>query len=161
MSSHTYNAKDVEPVVVQMNREIRALLTERTAINRRIDTIRKALVGLATLMGDEILKETIQYCSRKSRRGKNGITGACRVVLMNSENPLPAKEVYQQVCLKEPALLADYTTPMTPLYAVLGRLVKRGEVRIVTDASGRRAWQWIHAPSVRLDHGELETPNYI
>ena len=160
MSSGPYSIKDVEPVVAQMNREIRTLLTERSAINRRIDTIRKALVGLATLMGDDVLKETLECSESRSRRGKNGITRACRMVLMNSGNPLLAKEVYQQVCLDQPTLLVDYSTPMTPLYAVLGRLVKQGEARIVADENGRHAWQWIQRPSLQVDRQATETANY-
>ncbi len=150
MPSSPYRAQDVEPVVSQMNREIRTLLNERSAINRRIDTIRKALVGLATLMEDDVLKETLEYSDGRSRNSKNGITRACRLVLINAENPLSAKELYKQVGHHEPALLADCDTPMTPLYAALGRLVRRGEARIVTDESGRRAWQWIQQPTVSV-----------
>jgi hypothetical protein len=54
MPSGSYNSKDVELVIVQMNRRIRTLLSEREAINKRIDTIKKTLVGLATVVGDDV-----------------------------------------------------------------------------------------------------------
>jgi hypothetical protein len=154
MPFRPYSAKDkdVEFVAIQMSREIRTLLTERNAINRRIDTIKKALVGLASLIGDEILKETLDNAAPKTRRGKNGITRACRMVLMNSENPLSAREVRERVCLEEPMLLADYRLPMTPIYAVLGRLVKRGEVCMLHNQNGRRTWRWIQPPSGPARH---------
>ena len=149
MPFRPYSAKDkdVEFVAVQMSREIRTLLAERSAINRRIDTIKKALVGLAPLVGDEILKETLDNAAPQPRRGKNGITRACRMVLMNSENPLSAREVHERVCREDPMLLADYRIPMTPIYAVLGRLVKRGEVCLAYGEKGRRTWGWIQAAS--------------
>jgi hypothetical protein len=54
-------------MVVQMNREIRTLLTEREAINKRIDTIKKALVGLATLVGDDVLFGSANLERRSNR----------------------------------------------------------------------------------------------
>lgn len=155
MSPRPYNAKDVEPVVVQMNREIKTLLTERSTINRRIDMIRKALVGLATLMGEEGFKETLQP-GDKSRRVKNGITRTCRMVLMNSGTPLMAKDLYERICLEHPTLLASHSAPIMSLYAVLGRLVKRGEARIVADVKGRRCWQWIQQPSAHVNCQAVE-----
>lgn len=147
-------------MVVQMKREIRTLLTKRNAINKRIDTIRKALVGMATLVGDDVLKETFEYSNSKPGRGKNGITRACQRVLINSEHPMPARELYRQVCLEEPTLLADYRGAVTPLYTILGRLVKRGEARIVADENGVRAWQWIQRPCFQMDEHSAETHDY-
>ena len=127
-----------------MNREIKTLLAEREVINKRIDTIKKALVGLATLVGDDVLKETLEHGERNSAPSRNGITKACRSVLMNAENPLLAKEVYEQVCRERPNLWEGHDAPMNSLYAVLSRLVKRGEIQMLANENGRRTWQWVH-----------------
>jgi hypothetical protein len=149
MPSRPYNSKDVEPVVVQMNREIRTLLTESEAINKRIDNIKKALVGLATLVGDDVLAETLGP-------GKSGITKACRHLLMNAENPLLAREVYELLCQQRPGLLASHDSTMISLYAVLTRLVKRGEIRILVGENGQRTWQWIGESCGQVEKGSVE-----
>jgi Fe2+ or Zn2+ uptake regulation protein len=156
MPSRPYNSKDVEPVVVQMNREIRTLLTEREAINKRIDAIKKALVGLATLVGDDVLKETLEHGERSSAPSRSGITKACRGVLMNAENPLLAKEVYEQVRRERPNLWKGHDAPMTSLYAVLSRLVKRGEIQVLANENGRRTWQWVHESCGQMKNESAE-----
>jgi len=48
--------KDVEPVVGQLQSQLRVLNLERTAIAQRIGTIRKTIAGLADLFGSDVLR---------------------------------------------------------------------------------------------------------
>jgi len=48
--------KDVEPIVGQLQSQLRVLQLERTAIAQRIGTIRKTIAGLADLFGSDVLR---------------------------------------------------------------------------------------------------------
>jgi hypothetical protein len=48
--------KDVEPIVGQLQSQLRVLNLERTAIAQRIGTIRKTIAGLADLFGSDVLR---------------------------------------------------------------------------------------------------------
>lgn len=48
--------KDVEPIVGQLQSQLRVLQLERTAIVQRIGMIKKTIAGLADLFGSDVLR---------------------------------------------------------------------------------------------------------
>jgi hypothetical protein len=48
--------KDLEPVVDQLQSQLRILKLERTAIVQRIGTIKKTIAGLADLFGSDVIR---------------------------------------------------------------------------------------------------------
>lgn len=137
----------VEEVVRQAHEELRQLLQQRTEVMRRIGTIKQTIAGLANLFGDGVLSdELLEMVDRKSSGRQPGFTKACRIVLMESNRALSARDVCDRILEKAPPLLARHKDPMASVTTVLNRLVAYSEARAVTLENGRRAWQWVADP---------------
>jgi chorismate mutase len=134
----------VEEVVRQAHEELRQLLQQRAEVMRRIGTIKQTIAGLANLFGDAVLSdELLELVDRKSSGRQPGFTKACRMVLMDANRALSARDVCDRIQEKAPPLLARHKDPMASVTTVLNRLVAYGEARAVALDSGRRAWQWV------------------
>jgi len=134
----------VHEVVRQAHEELRQLLQQRAEVMRRIGTIKQTISGLANLFGDSVLSdELLEMVDRKSGGRQPGFTKACRMVLMEANRALSAREVCDRIQQKTPPLLARHKDPMASVTTVLNRLVAYGEARAVTLDKGRRAWQWV------------------
>lgn len=138
----------VSEVVKAAHEELRQLLKQRAEIMKRIGTVKQTIVGLANLFGDDVLTdELLELIDRKSNGRQPGFTKACRMVLMESERPLGAREVCEQIQRKIPPVLLRHKDPLASVTTVLNRLVDYGEARTVIRENGRRAWQWVADPS--------------
>jgi hypothetical protein len=134
----------VEEVVRQAHEELRQLLQQRAEVMRRIGTIKQTIAGLANLFGDAVLsEELLELVDRKSSGRQPGFTKACRMVLMDANRALSARDVCDRIQEKAPPLLARHKDPMASVTTVLNRLVAYGEARAVALENGRRAWQWV------------------
>jgi hypothetical protein len=134
----------VQEVVRQAHEELRQLLQQRAEVMRRIGTIKQTIAGLANLFGDAVLSdELLELVDRKSSGRQPGFTKACRMVLMDANRALSARDVCDRLQQKAPPMLARHKDPMASVTTVLNRLVAYGEARAVSLDSGRRAWQWV------------------
>jgi hypothetical protein len=134
----------VEEVVRQAHEELRQLLQQRAEVMRRIGTIKQTIAGLANLFGDGVLSdELLELVDRKSSGRQPGFTKACRMVLMDANRALSARDVCDRIQQKAPPMLARHKDPMASVTTVLNRLVAYGEAKAVALENGRRAWQWV------------------
>ena len=143
----------VREVVKAAHDELRQLMRQRADIMKRIGTVKQTIVGLANLFGDQVLTdELLELVDRKSNGRQPGFTKACRMVLMESEQPLGARDVCEQIQQKVPAILLRHKDPLASVTTVLNRLVEYGEARSVVKENGRRAWQWVADPAQGIAH---------
>src|ERR1700692_2492653 len=134
----------VEEVVRQAHEELRQLLQQRAEVMRRIATIKQTIAGLANLFGDEVLSdELLELVDRKSSGRQPGFTKACRMILIDSNRALSARDVCDRLLDKVPPMLARHKDPMASVTTVLNRLVAYGEAQAVSLDNGRRAWEWV------------------
>ncbi|MFZ0319463.1 MAG: hypothetical protein WAL56_10085 [Candidatus Sulfotelmatobacter sp.] len=134
----------VHEVVRQAHQELRQLLQQRAEVMRRIGTIKQTIAGLANLFGDEVLSdELLEMVDRKSGGRQPGFTKACRMILMDANRALSARDVCERIRQKSPAMMARHKDPMASVTTVLNRLVAYGEAKAVALENGRRAWQWV------------------
>ena len=134
----------VHEVVRQAHEELRQLLQQRSEVMRRIGTIKQTIAGLANLFGDDVLSdELLELVDRKSSGRQPGFTKACRMILMDSNRALSARDVCDRLQEKSPPMMARHKDPMASVTTVLNRLVAYGEAKAVSLANGRRAWQWV------------------
>jgi hypothetical protein len=134
----------VEEVVRQAHEELRQLLQQRAEVMRRIGTIKQTIAGLANLFGDAVLSdELLELVDRKSSGRQPGFTKACRMILMDANRALSARDVCDRIQQKAPPMLARHKDPMASVTTVLNRLVAYGEAKAVALDNGRRAWQWV------------------
>ena len=140
----------VQQVVRAAHEELRQLMRQRSDIMKRIGTVKQTIIGLANLFGDEMLDdELLELVDRKSSGRQPGFTKACRMVLMEADRPLGAREVCEQIQQKAPQVLARHKDPLASVTTVLNRLVDYGEAKTVIKENGRRAWQWVAEQSER------------
>jgi chorismate mutase len=141
----------VEEVVRQAHDELRQLLQQRAEVMRRIGTIKQTIAGLANLFGDGVLSdELLELVDRKSSGRQPGFTKACRMVLMDANHPLSARDVCDRIQQKASTMLERHKDPMASVTTVLNRLVAYGEARAVVLDNGRRAWQWVADSELEL-----------
>lgn len=133
----------VQEVVRQAHEELRQLLQQRSEVMRRIGTVKQTIAGLANLFGDSVLSdELLELVDRKSNGRQPGFTKACRMVLMEANRALSARDVCDQIQQRMPPMLARHKDPIASVTTVLNRLVEYGEARPVVLDNGRRAWLW-------------------
>src|SRR6202161_2379607 len=134
----------VQEVVRQAHEELRQLLQQRGEVMRRIGTIKQTIAGLANLFGDGVLSdELLELVDRKSSGRQPGFTKACRMILMDSNRALSARDVCARIQKRMPPMLERHKDPMASVTTVLNRLVAYGEAKAVSLDNGRRAWQWV------------------
>src|SRR5436189_6415119 len=113
----------VQEVIRTAHEELRQLMRQRAEIMKRIGTVKQTIVGLANLFGDAILsEELLELVDRKSGSRQPGFTKACRVVLMEANQPLAAKEVCEQMQRRMPPVLLRHKDPLASVTTVLNRL---------------------------------------
>ena len=138
----------VQEVVRAAHEELRQLMRQRAEIMKRIGTVKQTIVGLANLFGDEILNDDLlDLVDRKTSGRQPGFTKACRMVLMEADRPLGAREVCEQIQRRLPPVLLRHKDPLASVTTVLNRLVEYGEALSVVRENGRRAWQWVADPA--------------
>ena len=138
----------VQEVVKAAHEELRQLMRQRADVMKRIGTVKQTIVGLANLFGDEVLsEELLELVDRKSGGRQPGFTKACRMVLMESDAPLGAREVCEKIQQRIPPVLLRHKDPLASVTTVLNRLVEYGEARTVVRENGRRAWEWVADPA--------------
>src|SRR5271155_4663829 len=134
----------VQEVVRQAHDELRQLLLQRAEVMRRIGTVKQTIAGLANLFGDGVLSdELLELVDRKSNGRQPGFTKACRMILMDANRALSARDVCDRIQEKAPPMLTRHKDPMASVTTVLNRLVSYGEAKAVSLDNGRRAWQWV------------------
>jgi hypothetical protein len=153
------NDPHVQQVVRAAHEELRQLMRQRADVMKRIGTVKQTIVGLANLFGDEILnEELLELVDRKGGGRQPGFTKACRVVLMEANQPLAAKEVCEQIQKRMPPVLQRHKDPLASVTTVLNRLVDYGEARTVFRENGRRAWEWVSDPETTASNIRPQIP---
>jgi len=128
--------------------DLARLMQERAEVTKRIGTVKQLIVGMTKLFGDEILnEELLVLLNRKGNVRQRGLTGACRLVLMQSRGPQSAREVCEQVQRSAPSVLARHKDPLASVTTVVNRLAEYGEAQPSIRADGRRVWEWVADPS--------------
>ena len=143
----------VQEVVKAAHEELRQLMRQRAEIMKRIGTVKQTIVGLANLFGDNVLsEELLELVDRKSSGRQPGFTKACRMVLMEANRPLGAREVCEEIQQRVPPVLLHHKDPLASVTTVLNRLVEYGEAQTMVKENGRRAWQWVADPDRQIAH---------
>src|SRR6266853_681683 len=148
----------VHEVVRQAHEELRQLMQQRAEVVKRIGTVKQTIAGLANLFGDSVLSdELLELVDRKNHGRQPGFTKACRMILMETNRALSARDMCEQIQQKLPPMLARHKDPMASVTTVLNRLVEYGEARALILESGRRAWQWVAEPDPQSSSSDART----
>ena len=143
-----YDTGHVQEVIRQAHEELRQLMQQRAEVMKRIGTVKQTIAGLANLFGESVLsEELLELVDRKSNGRQPGFTKACRMILMEADRAMSARDICDHFQQKIPTMLARHKDPMASVTTVLNRLVEYGEAQAVLANNGRRAWRWVAEPA--------------
>lgn len=134
----------VADVIKRADHELRHLIEERAEISKRIGMVKRTIMGLARLIGHNVLDTfPLELVDLRRRQRQAGITSACRRVLMEDQQPMSARDVCDEIQRTVPQLLAHHKDPMATINTILSRLVEYGEATVSPGDQGQRVWSWV------------------
>jgi hypothetical protein len=163
MRDKTYRSDHAKLVMEVAVSELEALLKQRTAITMKVKAVKLTVKGLASLFGQEMVGELPLKCTDSgegpkaagtqstpgghpflncdSEMHKPKLERACRIALLESEQPASAGQIYDRINRRRSYQLRRYKNPLIRVIETLDMLVKDGEARalFVDDC---RCWQW-------------------
>jgi len=131
--------RHVQQVVNSAHQHLRELLQQRADMTRRIETVKRVLVGLSSIYGTELSNDELHLPGRNAGSRRRGLTNACRRILLQAKEPLRARAVCERLLEVDRDLLQHHKDPIASIVTVLNRLVAYGEARTVT-TENQRAW---------------------
>ena len=151
---------ELEPVIGQLQSELRVLNRERAAILKRIGMIKKTVAGLADLFGSHVingeLQELLSLQAVRRPRIHPGITDLCRQVLGDCCEPVTVRQMLGRIQEKCPIGLAGLKHPANSLRVILSRLVAYGEAEELLTEKGLRTWRATVGPgALRKNNHDL------
>ena len=175
MRDKTYRSDHAKQVMEVAVRELEALLKQRMAITVKVKAVKLTVKGLASLFGQEIVGELPLNCTASCEGPKAAGTQrapganlfvncdiemhkpklerACRIALMESEQPASAGQIYDRINRRRSYQLRRYKNPLIRVIETLDMLVKDGEARTLF-VGDCRCWQW-NTRTKRVDGGEF------
>jgi hypothetical protein len=121
-------------------RALASLLNERKKIDEQIARLQPLinhLEGLCHELGDRAARDTAAKAAMTT-----GLTNAARVTLEEAFGPLTPADLKHRMEAKG-FDFSHYSLPLSSLHVVLQRLVKAGQVKVVPQKGGKKAYQWI------------------
>jgi hypothetical protein len=133
----------VQEVIRSAEQELAELLHQRSEVTRRILAIKKMLSGLAELFGRTLLDdESFGVLGSGVGKRREGLTQACRLILMESTVPLRAQQGCERLRQKFPEVAQRHQHLRASVTTVFHRLACYSEARCFLDEEGRRVWEW-------------------
>ena len=143
----------VQEVLRTAEEELAGLLQQRSAIVKRIGTIKQMLAGLADLFGDSVLSDELRIALDRGVSSRcKGFTRACRQILMESRTPLHPRQCCEELWRRFPELAGRHKDLGASVTTVFHRLVAYGEARCFLDDRGVRVFAWM--AEVKTDEHE-------
>jgi hypothetical protein len=138
---------EVAQVIELAGSELKDLLRQRAAIIKRLIILRRTIVGLAEMFGNDLLTEELLALAKPTRRTRgSGLTEACRSALSNASKPLTAREVVDRIRAHDGAVIQNHKDPVASVTSILRRLGSYGEATARLSQSGRRIWVVVENP---------------
>jgi hypothetical protein len=123
-----------ENALVAASDEMRELLQQRSAIDARINQLKKTVEALTALVFPNAV-DAPSYAEEIGMGAELGITEAIRQVLRESKTPLSAVEIKMALTIRGVDL--SYANPGTVIHNTLIRLKKQGEIIGVRNPAGQ------------------------
>jgi hypothetical protein len=133
----TDSEQKIEEVIGVLGEEVARLRAQRADISTRIARMSQIILRLKHLHGSGT---DAPHAGRGSRPG---ITSACRLILRESRGrPLTISEVFRAIQTKLAPEILAHKDPRASVATILGRLVEYGEIEVIRDDKGKRAYKW-------------------
>ena len=135
--------QQMQEVFNAVERELEQLLRQRAQITKRIGTVKQTILGLAKVLGNDRICESAKHLLYRQRGVRSpGLTDTCRMVLIEADQPLNAREICARIEQQTYPTLSRHKDPLASVTTVLNRLLRYGEVSAVAGSHGGRAFLW-------------------
>jgi hypothetical protein len=135
--------RDYHHTLYQAKQDLARHLVKRQKLDQKIARLQAVVSDLQNLCAEldqrSFEKEIDQVIKAKL---KVGITESVRVILRENFFPMTAGDLMEKIEARK-LNLARYANPLAIIHTILKRLVQGGEVRIVPQPKGKKAYQWI------------------
>jgi hypothetical protein len=138
----------------EAKQDLASHLVKRQKLDQKIARLNAVVTNLQTLCSEMDRKSFDQRVDRVVKKDlKAGITQSARVILQETFFPVTPSELLKSIEARK-YNLTRYVNPLAVVHTVLKRLLQGGEVRMVLQADGRKAYQWVTTADKALS--ELE-----
>ncbi len=127
----------------QAKQDLARCLTQRQKIDHKVARLQAVIGQLQDLCAEQDQKHFWGGIERVVKADLNrGITETARVLLKELSLPMTASDLRTRIEARK-LNLSRYKNPLAVIHTVLRRLVKSGEVKVIPQKYGKKAYQWI------------------
>ena len=135
--------KNYHRMLFEAKQDLARHLVQRQKLDERIARRHAVVSELQNLCAERDKRSFDRRIDRVIKADlKVGITESARVILQENFFPLTASELKERIEARK-LNVARYANPLAVIHTVLKRLVQSGEVRVVLQTKGNKAYQWI------------------
>jgi hypothetical protein len=127
----------------QAKQELAHELAERQKSDQRVARLQSLITQLQDLCAQQDQKRFWNSIDRVVKADlKGGITETIRVLLKETALPMTATDLKAGIAARKYDL-SRFQNPLAVIHTVLNRLVKSGELRVIPQQYGKKAYQWV------------------
>ena len=127
----------------QAKQELAHELVERQKSDQQIARLQTLITQLQDFCAEQEQKRFWKSIDRVVKADlKGGITETIRVLLKETALPMTATDLKAGIEARKYDL-SRFQNPLAVIHTVLNRLVKSGEVKVIPQQYGKKAYQWV------------------
>lgn len=135
--------KNYRKALYQAKQELAHELVERQKSDQKVARLQSLITQLQDLCAEQDQKSFWNSIDRVVKADlKGGITETIRVLLKEMALPMTATDLKAGIEARKYDL-ARFQNPLAVIHTVLNRLVKSGEVKVISRKYGKKAYQWV------------------
>lgn len=136
-------SRKYERALYQANQDLARLLVQREELDRKVARLQAVIAELEAFRAEMMRKHFDRELDQVLKAGlTKGITETLRLILKEKYFPMSAIDLKKALEARK-LDMSRYSNPVAVIHTVAKRLVKAGDVRIVPQERGKKAYQWI------------------
>jgi fibronectin type 3 domain-containing protein len=136
-------SRNYRKALYQAKQELAHELVERQKSDQKVARLQALITQLQDLCAEQDQKRFWNGIERVVKANlKGGITQTIRVLLKEKVLPMTAVELKARIEAQKYDL-TRFQNPLAVIHTVLNRLVKSGEVKVIPQQYGKKAYQWV------------------
>jgi hypothetical protein len=150
--------KNYHRTLFEAKQDLARCLVKRQKIDHKVARLQAVISNLENLCAELDQKGFEKRVERVIKADLTvGITESARIILKENFFPLTASELKESIEARKHNL-STYSNPLAVIHTVLKRLVLSGEVRVVPQAKGKKAYQWVSTADKLLSELRQTSP---
>jgi hypothetical protein len=135
--------RNYRKALYQAKQELARELVERQKSDQKVARLQSLITQLQDACAEQDQKRFWNGIERVIKADlKGGITETIRVLLKEMSLPMTATDLKAGIEARKYDL-SRFQNPLAVIHTVLNRLVKRGEVKVIPQKYGKKAYQWV------------------